>query len=238
MNQLTTTASGEDTRPVGMAARRIDMAQPCNFEAVWRDIFDRSRALDSARSELADVRTSRAAAASPQVPITSWAAQGRAGADIGMMWSERSLAVASDDGTPRRDGVSASGASSVVERAGTSSALPEASGRSKLAIVPLRRKEDVPGASQQRPSPEVGRLPAQESVTVTVEGEKVAIVVRDTDLTDREALHCGFETARRITGQRQGLHSLVLNGRIVYEQSDLSMMSTGSHLHARLRFVC
>jgi len=55
-----------------------------------------------------------------------------------------------------------------------------------------------------------------ESVSVFTRGTKVAVVVRDAALTDREAMHCALEAAYQLTGQRGSLHLLTVNGRTLY----------------------
>jgi hypothetical protein len=58
---------------------------------------------------------------------------------------------------------------------------------------------------------------AASSATVVVSPHSVAVVTRDSELSDAEALRDAFETAARLAGQRSALRSLTLNGRIVYE---------------------
>jgi hypothetical protein len=59
---------------------------------------------------------------------------------------------------------------------------------------------------------------AAESLHVFVQEGTVAIVVRDARISEQGALHCAFETARALTGQRAALRQLTLNGRALYQQ--------------------
>ena len=58
-----------------------------------------------------------------------------------------------------------------------------------------------------------------DSINVCLQGAAVAIAVRDASLTEEDALHCAFETARTLTGRSAGLQQLTLNGRILYHQA-------------------
>lgn len=76
-----------------------------------------------------------------------------------------------------------------------------------------------------------------ESINVFVQGAAVSIVVRDTGASTEEALHCAFETARELTGQRAALQRLTLNGRILYQQQGDAVRSDLTPFSA-LAFAC
>lgn len=76
-----------------------------------------------------------------------------------------------------------------------------------------------------------------DSVNVFVYGSAVAIVVRDSSIPDHEAVHCAFETARTLTGQRTGLARLTLNGRILYQQP-IQAPADRRPASAALAFAC
>ena len=75
-----------------------------------------------------------------------------------------------------------------------------------------------------------------ESVTVTVKGAEVAIVVRAEELAEQEVVRCAFETARQLTGQSSTLRQLVLNGRTLYQQRNGSNMQ--DRRTSTLAFAC
>jgi hypothetical protein len=60
-----------------------------------------------------------------------------------------------------------------------------------------------------------------ELVNVFVHGAAVTIVVRDAGLSPEKALHCAFATARELIGEGAALYQLTLNGRTVYQRSDV-----------------
>ena len=72
------------------------------------------------------------------------------------------------------------------------------------------RSAQAPPAAEAQP----------EAVTIVLSGEDVTIVVRDTGLTDSEALRTAFRTARELTGRSTSLQQLTLNGRVLYQQAD------------------
>ncbi|MEO8152134.1 MAG: hypothetical protein ABI605_03615 [Rhizobacter sp.] len=74
---------------------------------------------------------------------------------------------------------------------------------------------------------------AGDSVSVHVQGTAVSIVVRDAALSEQEALRLGFETARRLTGQRASLAQLTLNGHVAYQQPGAS-----DEVGSALVFIC
>lgn len=74
-----------------------------------------------------------------------------------------------------------------------------------------------------------------ESINVFVQGAAVSIVVRDNTLSEQEAMRCGFETARRLTGQGAALQQLTLNGQTLYRQQDAANAGTAPRA---LVFAC
>lgn len=59
-----------------------------------------------------------------------------------------------------------------------------------------------------------------ESARVFVHGAVVTVVVRNSTLSDQDAINIAFETARELTGQRSALVHLTLNGRTLYQQAE------------------
>jgi hypothetical protein len=68
----------------------------------------------------------------------------------------------------------------------------------------------LPGAPLQQP------LPA-ESVLVLAGAAGLEVVVRHTGLAPQSAVWCALEAARQLTGRRESLQHVVLNGRTVYD---------------------
>lgn len=62
------------------------------------------------------------------------------------------------------------------------------------------------------------RPPPADSVNVCLSDGSVRIVVRDAGIRDDQALHAAFVTARELTGRRDSLRELTVNGRTVYRQ--------------------
>ncbi|HEY5760117.1 MAG TPA: hypothetical protein VIU34_30050 [Steroidobacter sp.] len=60
--------------------------------------------------------------------------------------------------------------------------------------------------------------PAADSISVLLRDGSVQIVVRDAGIRDDQALHAAFVTARELTGRRDSLKELTVNGRAVYRQ--------------------
>lgn len=69
----------------------------------------------------------------------------------------------------------------------------------------------------------------KEAVVVAVNDQAVRITVRDGRLADNDALTSGFETAQRLTGRRSALHSLVVNGRTLYQSPQTRADSDITH---------
>ena len=67
-----------------------------------------------------------------------------------------------------------------------------------------------------------GRESQAEAVTIVLHGEDVSIIVRDTGLSESEALRSAFQTARELTGRSTSLQQLTLNGRVLYQQERLT----------------
>ena len=83
---------------------------------------------------------------------------------------------------------------------------------------PLRSTMPEPGRNAAAPADAPDPMP--DSVNVFVRGAAVSITVRDPAMSAHEAVRCGFETARRLTGQRAALQQLTLNGHTLYQNSD------------------
>lgn len=74
---------------------------------------------------------------------------------------------------------------------------------------------------------------AAESVLVHLGAEGVQVVVRHTGLTPESAVSCALETARQLTGRRDALHHVVLNGRTVYDAAAQPAAPAGP-----VQFIC
>lgn len=81
-------------------------------------------------------------------------------------------------------------------------------------VLPQRaasgERVDAPAASAAR----------AESVSVVVHGEEVGIVVRDARLEPHTALRAAFVVAQDLTGRRDALRLLMVNGRTLYRLDD------------------
>src|SRR6185503_2379547 len=77
---------------------------------------------------------------------------------------------------------------------------------------------------------------AAESILVLLYGASLTIVVRDTTLSEQDALQGAFATASELTGQRAALNKLTLNGRTVYQHSE--PLSVGSPVSAAWVLAC
>jgi hypothetical protein len=112
-----------------------------------------------------------------------------------------------------------------------------ASGRPAPAFVPapsptLQRAALLPAASRlaggpARPATTASAEdaspptdPAPERVSIFVDDSAIAIAVRDGVVSDGDALHAAFETARLVAGQGRALRQLTLNGRVLYRRPD------------------
>ena len=72
-----------------------------------------------------------------------------------------------------------------------------------------------------------------DSVSVFLQGGTVSIVVRDATLSAHDAVYCGFETARQLTGHRSALSRLTLNGQTLYQRQ-----AAGAQVAPALLFAC
>lgn len=110
-------------------------------------------------------------------------------------------------------------------------------------VIHSELQSAVAGGHSTAPGKEVStqsgpaQLPSADSVNVFVRGADVAIVVRDAGISEQQALHCAFETARKLTGQRAALQQLVLNGRTLYQQPGDSRMHDSAR-SSSLVFAC
>jgi hypothetical protein len=96
-------------------------------------------------------------------------------------------------------------------------AMPAAPPMLKL-VVASDRAEPVARAVAPQATDTTPQSGAAEWINVFVHGAAVAVVVRNTSLSAKDALHCAFETARELTGQRGALQELTLNGKTIYRQ--------------------
>jgi hypothetical protein len=95
---------------------------------------------------------------------------------------------------------------------------------------------DAPFLTQEAPSDKVSRpqraagaehayasgsgVASEESVSVVVREKEVGIVVRDTKLEPQAALQAAFVVAQDLTGRRDTLRLLMVNGRTLYRARD------------------
>ena len=77
-----------------------------------------------------------------------------------------------------------------------------------------------------------------ESARVFVHGAAVTVVVRNSTLSDQDAINTAFETARELTGQRSALSHLTLNGRTLYQQADAAAQERGATSGPNFVFAC
>jgi hypothetical protein len=96
-------------------------------------------------------------------------------------------------------------------------AAPAPSPILKLVIV-SDRAEPVTRSAALQANDTAPQSVASEWINVFVHGAAVAVVVRNTSLSAKDALNCAFETARELTGQRGALQELTLNGKTIYRQ--------------------
>lgn len=82
------------------------------------------------------------------------------------------------------------------------------------AVLPQR------AASGERVDAAASSAARAESVSVIVRGEQVGIVVRDARLEPHAALQAAFVVAQDLTGRRDALRLLMVNGRTLYRLDD------------------
>ncbi len=186
--------------------------------ALWKNVFDRSHAVQRSAQPIragtaAERDASRlAAAALPAVPgavaSSSAAVEAAPHTQAGGLADAARLA-------PQALLVPAS--SERGHDAAAATALPTAAVWVNREVAPESPNERGRVDAVQIAAPPAHDA-AGDSVSVHVQGTAVSIVVRDAALSEQEALRLGFETARRLTGQRASLAQLTLNGHVAYQQ--------------------
>ena len=203
------------------AAAPIDAVQAEDLYRAWKSVFERAQAVHPA-----DAGKTSSAAGRVQAELT----QGVHGSVVHPPASRM-------DSAPIQEPVSASSTSIALlkSRAGESvtavtdesphAADPEVSAGAITAAATSKARGIADDVQNSQPVARLAPIASfnspsfgAESVTVAMHGTNVDIVVRDATISEQEAVHCAFETVRRLTGQRAGLHELTLNGRIVYQR--------------------
>jgi hypothetical protein len=193
--------------------------------ALWKSVFERARptrvATDGGLPFGADTLPGDTAAAA-----RSHALAGRA-ASRAQLWSEPTAVrpVAPTHGITRFVPLEAT-ASFAITPSAARPALPntvqvlERLGAARTEEAAICSEAEVARSRERALLQGVQAAPSasQEAVVVSVRGTAVSIVVRDTAVSDEEALQCAFETARDLVGTRMALHQLTLNGRTLYRQ--------------------
>lgn len=221
----------------------IDLSGAGDLYAVWKSVFERARAAQSATNETrgsqgldaAGDRGLRDGGAQrmPQ-PLEGSASRERSGsaaacAPAGLGAGQATTAVVAQAATEDIATAARSGARIDAPALAAPTILP--GGCTPFGAPPpgTRMADGGSACETARGSQAVQRLssaPAQaaaaDSVSVFVQGSAVAIVVRDAAISEPDALRCGFETARALTGQGAGLVQLTLNGRHLYRQPGAS----------------
>jgi hypothetical protein len=80
--------------------------------------------------------------------------------------------------------------------------------------------EEVAARSPQMQAP--AQTFATDSATITVGANAIELVLRDGSLDDEAALRHGFDVAAMVTGRRDALRRLTLNGREVYVRPSMA----------------
>ncbi len=218
-------AAGTSTLP-----GRLDPDRDKDLYAEWQSVFDRARPVQPApdQSTLAF-----AADAAGDVPAAEHLAARAAAAP------ERAASAPACDGAAT--GVQASQSGAVV-LTGAVASLPagkrgDIDGVGAFWIQPqpmtgLRSGAPLFGADAEhhavlwQAAAARARESSPDTVSVFVQGTAVAIVVRDAGMSQPDALRCGFETARWLTGRGAALQQLTLNGRVLYQQQARSEPAT------------
>jgi hypothetical protein len=222
------------------AAAPIDAVQAEDLYRAWKSVFERAQAVHPA-----DAGKTSSAAGRVQAEL----AQGVRGSVVQPPASRL-------DPAPVQEPVSASSTSiaslksravgeSVATAADESShANPEVSAVAITAAATSKARSVAHDVQDSQPVARLASVASfnsapvsAESVTVLMHGTNVDIVVRDATISEQEAVHCAFETVRRLTGQRAGLHELTLNGRIVYQRRSDSAERVAT-AQSFLVFVC
>lgn len=205
----------------GPAAAPIDAVQAEDLYRAWKSVFERAQPVHAG-----DVDKTSAGAGTAHV-------EAKQGVRGGIVHPPASRT----DSAPAQEPVSASSTSIAFLSRAAGESVTTAADESPHAADPEVPADAITAATTSKvrsvahdvqDSRPVTRLASfasfnsasvgPESVTVLVQGANVDIVVRDAAISEQEAVQCAFETVRRLTGQRAGLHELTLNGRIVYQR--------------------
>jgi len=148
--------------------------------------------------------------------------------------TDRRAAVAGKVGVVDGDGTQLISAQTAL-RIAPGSAVAQGASRDRQGIADSRAPNAEAYREQaggHRPSAhdiaaaDAAKVIARDSVNVYLHGSEVAIVVRDSRLTEPEAMTCALATAQQLTGERDALQRLTLNGRPIYERPSRSIAAT------------
>lgn len=206
------------------------MEQSADLYAAWQEVFDNARPVEiqpdtsSADQRHADAGHEAAEPTDPfaahqRVNFASLSADGSKAEGVAPISQSPATSLA-------MPAVVASGVStSRIERAANADgAAPSprvttpAAFRTGTAFDTESASFDA-GRSAARPQDVAQHAaPASEFVSVFQHGAGVTVVVRDSTLSETEAMRCAFEAARELTGKRSSLQQVTVNGRVLYEQ--------------------
>jgi hypothetical protein len=146
-----------------------------------------------------------------------------------------SAAVAADDLPQSTAGTETASASTNARWAIAAAAADGPGVRASASAV--KERSEVPQDQIARASTHGECLLPDESAQVFVHAAGVAIVVRNSALSDGDAVNSAFETARELTGRRSALVHLTLNGRALYQQAE-EADTRGSTAGSAFVFAC
>jgi hypothetical protein len=235
----------------GSNSRTFDVAPDQELYAIWKSVFERAKPVEIShqpapaagahagtgrgnfladaddRSALPSAATQARFAAVPAGSSTDIRLHSAAGADVS---ANHFIMDTQPEVTTVTPG---SNSSEHVENAVAARQI-RSELQSAAATVEVDALQSGRHVSMRRVSAE---LPSADSIHVFVRDAAVAIVVRDAEISQQQALHCAFETARKLTGQRAALQQLVLNGRTLY-QHGVDTRKHDSTRSASLVFAC
>ena len=223
--------------PGGASALRVsvDGGRGEDLYALWNSVFEGTHVTDGALPSSQSV--------APQAAEALVGAQVQAGSEEGTGPAEFAEDLSALD--TLQGAIRYAGESSALPNVGHAPAaavadVPDAVGTSSSPRVvdPAEPRDatDVSEAPRVGASVKEEHLAAHESALVFVHGAAVEIVVRNSSLSEADAVHTAFETARELTGQRSALLRLTLNGRTIYQQADESSRQAPSG--SELVFAC
>ncbi len=225
---ISTTLSSSAERDA--ASTLLDARRHADLYASWQSVFERARALEvsdegsHARESQAlreRARSRRDSHEEWSLTALDWTAQRGAPLPtsdvhaIAVAQDGRAIAVLQ---TPAQRGLDKGAAAATqplpahpmhIAAPGAAPALDRSVSAERLAPKPNVQLPTIAAASQPV---------ASESVSVFVKAGAIVVVVRDAQIAEHAALHCAFEAARELSGERSALQQLTLNGRIVYRQ--------------------